>query len=210
MQLCAGPAPALVPCPPQVVFYPPGYYNDTGTLVFCSQLPENEVGLRFEFGPIVRMIVMTLMKVNEMMRQNRQGINPRHVVAIYVYTFELKYPDDTGGDQIYGAMNKAMRLRLEKEIQFWRPLIWEIDVALAALPSYTGKLYRGINCRFDTGTYTPGNTICWPSFSSASRSKAVAEEFSKGDEGSLFFLHSESAKKIDAFSRFPDEEEVCC
>ena len=81
-------------------------------------------------------------------------------------------------------------------------------MALAALPSYSGKLYRGINCRFDTGTYTPGNTICWPSFSSASRCKAVAEEFSKGDEGSLFFLHSETAKSIDGFSRFPDEAEV--
>ena len=50
-------------------------------------------------------------------------------------------------------------------IDFWRPLIWHTDVALLALPKFEGKLYRGINCRFDESSYKAGETVCWPSFS---------------------------------------------
>ena len=99
---------------PQLLFYPKDYYNSEGALPFCSRLPDNALGLKFQFLPIARMCVHTLMKVQEMQRQQRGGTNPRHVVAIYVYTYELDYEDGADQDQIYAAMNKAMRLRLEK------------------------------------------------------------------------------------------------
>ena len=79
---------------------------------------------------------------------------------------------------------------------------------LQALPPVKAKLYRGIDCTFKSAEYTTGGRICWPAFSSASESLAVAKEFSAGDSGTLFFLLSRSAKAIAAYSRFPEEEEV--
>lgn len=49
------------------------------------------------------------------------------------------------GDQIYQAMNKAMRLgaaEAPEALEFWRPLIWELDQALRALPPYVGPCFR--------------------------------------------------------------------
>ena len=53
----------------------------------------------------------------------------------------------------------------------------------------------GINCRFPADAYRPGAPVCWPSFSSASYLRTVAEEFAKGEEGSLFFLQSRNASQ---------------
>ena len=131
------------------------------------------------------------------------------MVAIYVYTYELQ-PEEEGDttDQIYAAMNAAMRDRNAAGIAFWRPLIWEVDSALQRMPAFHGSLYRGIACRFPVNTYVAGQTVCWPSFSSASHNKSVGEKFSEGKEGSLFFLQSLSARSIEALSRYPEEAEV--
>ena len=76
------------------------------------------------------------------------------------------------------------------------------------LPAHQGLLYRGINVRFSEREYRVGQPVCWASFSSASAQQSVAKEFVKGDEGSLFFLHSTGARAISRFSKFPDEAEV--
>ena len=47
-----------------------------------------------------------MLKWQEMLRQG-SNLHPLHVAALYVYTYEL--PEEDGGDQIYGAMNAAMR-----------------------------------------------------------------------------------------------------
>jgi Zn ribbon nucleic-acid-binding protein len=124
-------------------------------------------------------------------------------LPIYVYTYEL-----SEGEQIYAAINRCLRLHDHEAIAFWRPLIWKIDRALAVLPPYKGKLFRGINVRFSEEAYRTGRDVCWEGFSSASADKAVAEQFVKGDEGSLFILQSASARAISRFSKFPDEAEV--
>eukprot|EP00667_Euglena_gracilis_P018574 EG_transcript_19737 len=110
-------------------------------------------------------------------------------------------------------MNKAMRLRDMPKVEYWRPLIWDIDMALRALPSYEGKSYRGIKCQVSPAEFVVGGTICWTAFSSASQRKAVAEEFAKPPAegrgvGTLFFVTSFGAKPISAISRYPDEAEV--
>eukprot|EP00667_Euglena_gracilis_P000047 EG_transcript_47 len=189
-----------------VSFYPSTYRNDRGCLPVCAQLPDNVVGYVFEMEAIVEMSADTLMKVHEMQRQLTR-ISPRDIVAVFVYTYELTSKLE-GHDQIYGAMNRAMRLRDMEKIEFWRPLIWEIDMALTAFPPYKGKCYRGINCKMDPTAYQPGTHICWPSFSSASQNRSVAEVFAKGDQGTLFFLTSVGARPISAVSRFPEEAEV--
>ena len=144
-------------------------------------------------------------QVYELGRQ-RVALSPRHIVPIYVYTYEL--PDDADTDQIYGAMNRAMRLHDSTAIDFWRPLIWHVDKALQMLPKYTGKLYRGISVRFSEQDYREGQQVCWPALSSASAERAVAQAFVKGDEGSLFFIQSTAGRAISKFSKFPDEAEV--
>eukprot|EP00668_Euglena_longa_P036862 GGOE01047417.1.p1 GENE.GGOE01047417.1~~GGOE01047417.1.p1 ORF type:complete len:2570 (-),score=549.43 GGOE01047417.1:1047-8666(-) len=189
-----------------VSFYPANYHNDKGCLPYCAELPDNVVGYVFELEAIVEMSADTLMKVHEMQRQ-LTCISPRDIVAVFVYTYELSSKLE-GHDQIYGAMNRAMRLREMDKIEFWRPLIWEIDVALTAFPPYKGKCYRGINCKMDANAYQTGTHICWPSFSSASQNLSVAEVFAKGDQGTLFFLSSTGARPISAVSRFPEEAEV--
>jgi len=47
-----------------------------------------------------------------------------------VYTYELQYDEGTAGDQIYGAMNRAMRTDNAREVEFWRPYMWELARAL--------------------------------------------------------------------------------
>ena len=97
----------------------------------------------------------TLLRVRELMRQQTM-LSVRHAVAIHVYTYELSYEgSDKNYDQIYSALSRAMRLHKAADISFWGPLIWEVDCTLQALPSFCGKLYGGINCRFDPKLYPP-------------------------------------------------------
>ena len=190
-------------------FYSMDYSCEGGTLPFCAALPQNQLGLWFQPGPIFEMITDALMKVREMMRQQTE-LNPRHIVAVYVYTYELKY-DLEGYDQIYASMNRAMRQQPPDpvSIEFWRPLIWELDVALQALPSYAGTLYRGVSCRFDSTSYQAGGTICWLAFSSASKTKAVAERAMQGDEGgTLFSVKTVTAKSIAGLTQSEEDGEV--
>jgi len=190
----------------EVAFYPPDYTSDTWTLPFCLRLPENPLGYHFPLNPLLKMTEDAIMKVHELRRQNHT-INPRNSVALFVYTYE-QFDDGNALDQIYGSLNAAMRKRDERMIAFWRPFIWELDQALMALPPYVGKSYRGISCVMDPKVYATSRRICWPSFSSASESRTVAEVFARGDAGTLFFLQSTNAKAIGTVSRFPDEAEV--
>ena len=107
-------------------FYAAEYRTEEGTLEFCMALPENDVGLRFEAGPLGAMAQDCVLKVHELQRQ-RVVLSPVYVVPIYVYTYELTYEADAGGDQIYGAMNRAMRTHDAAAVAFWRPLIWQVS-----------------------------------------------------------------------------------
>ena len=184
-------------------FYPDGYRCAAGALGFCMALPDNPLALEFAPAPVVGMCRDAVLKVMECRRQGAT-LGPLHVTALYVYTFELKDQPE----QIYGAMNKAMRDHDRAALEFWLPLIWHVDQALLALPAYRGPLYRGIDCRFNESSYKQGLKVCWPAFSSASAQREVAEEFVKGGEGTLFILQSLSARAISAFSKYPEEEEV--
>ena len=189
---------------PQNVFYTASYSSGVGTLAFCMALPANDVGLAFDPAALLEMCCDAVMKVHELRRQ-RVILSPLHIIPVYVYTYEL-ISEDT--DQIYGAMNRAMRTQDDAAIAFWRPLIWQVDRVLHLLPPFKGKLYRGINVRFSEKEYRDGQRVCWPAFSSASAEKNVAKEFVKGEEGTLFFIQSEGAKAISRFSKYPDEAEV--
>ena len=137
----------------------------------------------------------------------RQGspISPTHSATIFVYTYEL--PAEDQGNQIYEAMNRAMRLMDLPRVRFWRPLIWHLTTALDALPPCRGQMYRGINCRFSSDAYGAGKDMCMMAFTSVSSKKTVAEGFVQGQEGTLFFIDAGGARDISMVSRFPEEGE---
>ena len=140
---------------PTSLFYDKDYHCDLPTLAFCMALPENRLGLHFELLPIIEMCRDAVMKVHELQRQ-RVTLSPLHILPIYVYTYEL-----TGnGEQVYGAMNRAMRLHDSDGIDFWRPLIWQLDRVLLLLPRKATKLYRGIGVHFNETSYKTGSQVC--------------------------------------------------
>ena len=107
------------------------------------------------------------------MARQQSALDPQHVVPLFVYTYELLYDDaDADHDQIFAAMNRAMREADATALAFWRPLVWAVDRGLRALPRVAGKLYRGINVQFNSSVYAHGQTVRWPSFTSASQTKA--------------------------------------
>ena len=187
----------------KVAFYAADYRSETSALQFCLDLPHNPLHLRFETAGVHQLAMDAVLRVYETQRQ-RASLEILHILPLYVYTYEL----DGDSDQIYAQMNRAMRNRDEAAISFWRPLIWQVDQALFALPAYKGKLFRGINMQFDEQSYQTGRDVCWPAFSSASTRRAVAEEFIQGGTGTLFFITSIEGRAISKYSRFPDEDEV--
>ena len=52
-----------------------------------------------------------------------------------------------------------MRLHDADGVDFWRPLIWQVDCALQLLPTHRGKLYRGISVRFSEQDYRTGQKV---------------------------------------------------
>ena len=186
-------------------FYDADYHPSIGSFEFCMALADNPLGLVFEKAALYVMCTECILKVHELQRQRvSHALSPLHIAPIFMYTYELAHE----GDQIYSAMNRAMRERDTTAVEYWRPLIWQVDKALQVLPSYKGKLYRGIDLRFDEADYREGQLVCWPAFSSASAERSVAEDFVKGGEGTLFLITSVGAKPISRLSRFPDEAEV--
>eukprot|EP00667_Euglena_gracilis_P000032 EG_transcript_32 len=229
--------------------YTPGtvYFSDIGTLPFCEDLPytdkmdpvlpnEDQATVKqipeleyiFQPKPIEKMAADALMKAHELQRQ-QPGVSPRHVVAIFVYTYELLYPQkdkplaELGptsdpvrrNGQIYSVINAVMRAKptpkTKNQITFWSPLISEIDMALQGLPVFHGEVYRGVKNPVERGGYQIGKHYEWRGFSSTSRSKRKAETFVHN--GTLFFLTISSQvvdgpRRISKYSRYPDEDEV--
>ena len=205
------------------VLFPHGYRAAEPVLPFCAALPDHQ-RFSFDLASVVGMVLDSVMKVHEIGRQEPSH-NHQHVVAIFVYTYELVYADDKGGQtegaadnapcederQIYRAMNKAMREQRAEDLSFWRPLLWHLDQALQTLQSCHVTVYRGIKQWMQRSDYQQGRVIRWPAFSSASRSESVALAFAKEGEGgrSLFVIEAKSAKDIHRYAQYPDEEEVC-
>ena len=188
-----------------LVFYQNDYRPQIGLLTFVCGLPDNDQGYVFFLEGIMQLVRDGLAKWAELSRQHTT-LKPLHVLSLFIYSYQL--PDEGGSNQIYEALNRAMRDQDPQSVAFWRPMIFYIDTALAALPPWKGKVYRGIDCKFSNRSYKTGATVFWPSFSSASTERSVAEEFAKGDAGTLFFVQGTSARAISACSRYPEEAEV--
>ena len=69
-----------------------------------------------------------------------------------------------------------------------------------------------IGAKLPPNLYTPGKTITWQQFSSASKKQNVASNFVDKSganlSGSMFVIESTKAKEIEQLSVFPEEQET--
>ena len=84
--------------------------------------------------------------------------------------------------------------------------------ASTTLPNFTGKVYRGVDTKLNPTAYAVGTSITWQQFSSTSKSQQQARKFLtvNGSSllGSIFVITVITAREIELFSAFPEEEEV--
>jgi hypothetical protein len=134
--------------------------------------------------------------------------------AIYAYTEETP---------LYGTLNYTMRTPhtqktpTDTQLEFFADYIVHSERALNCLPTHVsekdGAIYRGIKVLLSKDLYSPGKQFTWQAFSSATSKQTATLEFVQvlpGRKllGSLFVIHSITAKDIRHFSAFPSEEEV--
>jgi len=139
------------------------------------------------------------------------AVTEEDVKAMYVYTYELKVIGDDGApteesidSQIYGEMNRAMRTGTG--VKAWHPLIYLVSTALQRLPEQKATVYRGLeNVTLD---FAANDTVMWSQFSSTSLRKAVAQDFMKQGNGTIFIIQSRSGVSVGPWSDFPEEAEL--
>lgn len=131
--------------------------------------------------------------------------NPHHltkdeVAAIYLYTT----------DEIYHALNKALRDGNEAErckfLSYSRLLLSALD----KLPSWSGVVYRGIEARLGEDEYAKQEEMIWPSFSSCSEEgEAVMKGFlESSNDQTLFAIAVRNGKSVAEFSEHGSEAEI--
>jgi len=119
------------------------------------------------------------------------------IAAINMYTVESPF---------YKVLNKAMRTQESTEIDSFRDFIFYMSQAMDMIHSFSGSVYRGIDCKVKG--YSMNKTIVWPSFSSATKNPKVAIQFLSGSHGTLFLIESLTAKSISKFSSHMQEDEA--
>ena len=103
----------------------------------------------------------------------------------------------------------------ERRLAVYRDYLHHLTEAISTIPAFLGVVYRGIDCKLNPASYAVGSTITWQQFSSASKKAQQARKFlqpvgASGLGGSLFVIEVKTGREIDAFSAFPEEEEVGC
>eukprot|EP00802_Teleaulax_amphioxeia_P003505 Tamp_03508.p1 GENE.Tamp_03508~~Tamp_03508.p1 ORF type:complete len:475 (-),score=55.85 Tamp_03508:902-2326(-) len=137
-----------------------------------------------------------------------------YAAALYAYTEETP---------LYATLNYTMRTPhtqktpTDTQLEFFADYIVHSERALNCLPTHVsetdGAIYRGIKVLLDKRLYSPGKRFTWQSFSSATAKQVATLEFvqvlsGRKLSGSIFVIHSITAKDIRHFSAFPSEEEV--
>eukprot|EP00931_Biecheleriopsis_adriatica_P001634 TRINITY_DN10204_c0_g1_i1.p1 TRINITY_DN10204_c0_g1~~TRINITY_DN10204_c0_g1_i1.p1 ORF type:complete len:311 (+),score=51.14 TRINITY_DN10204_c0_g1_i1:553-1485(+) len=135
-----------------------------------------------------------------------EGLNEQMVFAITVYTYDT----NEGELNFYVLYNRALRTRQFEIIRHLQGYSYYFLTGLNTLPPWRGRLFRGIPAReleIVRTNYQPNNYVHWSSFSSASRTRAVAESMA-GPGGVIFLLQVVSGKDICEFSAIPSEDEI--
>ena len=105
----------------------------------------------------------------------------------------------------------------DTQLEFFADYIVHAERALSSLPTHVseqqGAIYRGVRVLLYPKLYSPGKQFTWQAFSSATSKQVATLDFvqvlhGRKLSGSLFVIHSITAKDIRHFSAFPSEEEV--
>ena len=129
----------------------------------------------------------------------------------------------TENSPLYGTLNYCMRTPhtastpTDTQLKRYADYIWHTIGALGNLPAHVsevhGKVFRGIKVLLNPLIYAAGKRVTWQAFSSSTKNQLATLEFvtqlaGRKLHGSLFVIHSITAKDIRHFSAFPSEEEV--
>ena len=124
-------------------------------------------------------------------------INPNHILAIYLYTANLK---------LFEGVNYNLKsLSISSP---WFGFIGCLFQGLKLLPCYIGECYRAIDSRFDNQIYGLENTIEWNCFSVSNYDWKNSSELIKLKRGMVFIIKSKTGKNISKYSKYPQENEI--
>ena len=131
--------------------------------------------------------------------------------AVVVYTYDNQSGEQPGN--LYYELNKSLRERSAQGrtalLQLWGGFLYYLLSGLAKLIDTAGVVYRGYpDKNMVEEQYKMGRPIQWGAFSSTSPDVAAAKQFTDKHSGVLFKLNLLSGKVIQAYSYFPNEDEV--
>eukprot|EP01062_Namystynia_karyoxenos_P010247 TRINITY_DN13627_c0_g1_i1.p1 TRINITY_DN13627_c0_g1~~TRINITY_DN13627_c0_g1_i1.p1 ORF type:complete len:1416 (+),score=252.55 TRINITY_DN13627_c0_g1_i1:85-4332(+) len=118
--------------------------------------------------------------------------------------------------QLFGIMNWAMRnastgvpdsVHIDRVLSLFKPLIWHLDLFIASMDREGGLLYRGISGVRVARHYSIGKYVLDPAFTSLTKDKSVAWDFTGKDGGTWQMVHITAALSVAWASQFPEEEE---
>jgi len=124
-------------------------------------------------------------------------------MALFLYT--LEFPNG-----LYKPLNAALRSTDRKQIVPYMPLL-KLMMGMKKLPSYVGRVHRGINGDSLDNHYKVGQKITWWSFTSTTTDKNMlnSERF-LGTEGNrtLFDIQVLKGVDISRYSSYAEQEKV--
>jgi len=113
-------------------------------------------------------------------------------------------------DEFFPTVNEGLRGRNAEVLLKYHQFVWSFVRGFRMLPTYWGKVYRGINVQ-DTSCFVPNQTIIFEGVTSCSIDKDSALNFLSNDpmkKHVLFEIESKSGRSLKIVSFYPEEEEI--
>lgn len=136
-------------------------------------------------------------------------------LAVVSYSYDLGDHStlDNSDDNLYKALNNALRERNVTAVQKLKPFLAYLMGGISRLPLYAGEVQRGVpgtkeNLLMVRQHYLQGMGIFWNAFTSTSTSAVKAKSFAGGCGGIIFRIKVVNGRSIAAYSAIPDENEI--
>jgi hypothetical protein len=137
------------------------------------------------------------------------GISNDEIMAIVLYTHDLKLLATRPEDNFYFALNTMLRKREVPVMKLYQGYLYYLLNGLKKLPDVKAQVFRGIS---DVSVsklsqeYWQGRKIHWSAFSSSTTSIETAKKFSASKL--IFRIDIINGKNIQGLSMFPREDEI--
>lgn len=147
-------------------------------------------------------------EVQSTLRQN-SGLTEDEIGALIYYTSDVRNYNGTVDECIFTLINRDLRSRNPNDLNKWLPFLYYMHQAKKHLPSYNGRVYRGIRDPLTklSKQYTQGGCVVWIAFTSTTKDDLVIKQFSKNGTGTWMIIDVNDGIEIP-FSLFPTENEV--